>query len=74
MAFTTWAALKTSILDAIADSIAGKPCVGEYTTPTGINIKYRSHDELLSLYKEVCVLEAKTTGPRSSFGRYRRFR
>jgi hypothetical protein len=71
--FTTFSALKIAILDAIADSVAGSPCTGEYQIG-GRTMKYRSYEELMSLYKEVSVLAAKESGPRSSFGRYRRFR
>lgn len=73
MAFTTFSALKTAILDAIADSVAGKPCTGEYTVGSR-TMKYRSYDELLALYDKISVLAAKESGPRRSFGRHRRYR
>lgn len=72
MAFTSFSDLKTSILDAIADSVAGKPCTGEYSIG-GRVMKYRSYDELMALYEKVSALAAKESGPRRSFGRYRRF-
>lgn len=73
MAFTSFSDLKTAILDAIADSVAGAPCTGEYSID-GRVMKYRSYDELLALYDKICMLEAKASGPRRSFGRHRRFR
>lgn len=73
MAFTTFSALKTAILDAIADSVDGAPCTGEYAIG-GRVMKYRSYDELLALYDKISILAAKETGPRRSFGRHRRYR
>jgi len=72
MAFTTWEALKTSILDAMADSILGSPCTGEYEI-NGRKMKYRSYEELQRLYEWVKIQSARASGPRRSFGRYRRF-
>ncbi len=72
MAFTTWAALKTAILDAIANHVAGTPCTGEYEVD-GQRMKYRSFDELERLYDFACKQAAKASRTRRSFGRFRRF-
>jgi hypothetical protein len=72
MAFTTWTALKTSILDAIANHVAGAPCTGEYEIE-GQRMKYRSFDELERLYNFASKQAARETRTRRSFGRYRRF-
>lgn len=75
MAFTTWAALRTAIKDAIADYVAGAPCVGEYEI-NGRQLKYRSIKELKELYKLTTDLEDLENGgdqtTRQSHGRYRR--
>lgn len=57
MAFTTWAALRTAIKDAIADHVAGTPCTGEYTIGSR-RLVYRSYDELVKLLKDTYVLES----------------
>jgi hypothetical protein len=65
MAFTTWAALKTSILDAMADSLAGSPCTGEYeisTSSMSRKLKYRSYEELERLYNFASLQAAKESG------------
>jgi len=76
MAFTTWAALRTSMLDAIADSIAGTPCTGEYSIGNR-RLTYRSYDELVKLYEKTYELEAlESSGDPAkmvSYGKYRRF-
>ena len=72
MAFTSWEALKTAILDAIADHVAGKPCTGEYEID-GQRMKYRSFDELQRLYDFALTQASRASRPRPSFGRYRRF-
>jgi hypothetical protein len=76
--FSTWAALRTAIKDAIANHIAGAPCVGAYTTPAGQTVRYRTYEELTDLLARTYELEAiEQTGQRStmvSYGRYRRFR
>jgi len=76
--FSDWATLRTAIKDAIADHVAGAPCVGAYTTPAGQNVRYRTYEELCLLLAKTYELEAlEQTGQRStmvSYGRYRRFR
>ncbi len=76
MAFTTWAALRTAMLDAIADSVAGTPCTGEYAIGNR-RLTYRSYEELVKLYEKTYVLEGlESSGdPASmvSYGSYRRF-
>ena len=77
-AFTTWAALRTAILDALANSVAGAPMTGEYWKGNR-RLRYRSYEELLALYEKTYALEALesgTTGNPSnmvSYGRMRRF-
>ena len=74
--FTTWAALRSAILDAIADSIAGSPMTGEYWKGNR-RLRYRSYDELVSLYDKTFALETlENSGNPSnmvSYGRMRRF-
>ncbi len=72
MAFTTWEALKTAILDAMANSVAGAPCTGEYEID-GRRMKYRSYKELQDLYEFACIRASIESGARRSFGRFRRF-
>ena len=77
MAFTTWAALRTAIKDAIADHIAGAPCVGEYVIGSR-RLTYRTYDELVKLLEVSYSLESLETAidpsTRVSYGRHRRFR
>jgi hypothetical protein len=77
MAFTTWAALRTAIKDAIANSVAGTPMNGEYQIGE-YRLRYRSYEELIALYEKTFTLEslesAGSTESRVSYGRYRRFR
>ena len=76
MAFTSWSALRTAILDAIADHVAGSPCVGEYEKGNR-RLKYRTFDELVSLHQKTYVMESlENAGDPSrmvSYGRHRRF-
>ena len=76
MAFTTWTALRTSIKDAIADHVAGAKCVGSYEIGDRV-VKYRSYEELVSLYRKTFILEEMENGgspsSRVSYGKYRRF-
>lgn len=72
MAFSSWSALKTAILDAIADHVAGKPCTGEYEID-GQRMRYRSFDELQRLYEFAHKQAAREARPRPSYGRFRRF-
>lgn len=77
MAFTTWASLRSDIKDAIADHVAGTPCVGDYSI-NGRSLKYRTFDELMGLLEKTYQLEAlEQSGEPStmvSYGRPRRFR
>jgi len=77
MAFSTWAALRTAIKDAIADHVAGSPCVGEYQMGNR-RLKYRTFDELCDLLTKTYRLESLETAgdpsTRVSYGRHRRFR
>ena len=76
MAFSTWAALRTAIKDAIADHIAGTPITGSYSKGNR-TLTYRSYDELVGLLEKTYQLEAlESSGDRSqmtSHGRHRRF-
>ena len=72
MAFTTWAALKVSVLDAIAGHVEGTPFLFKYELD-GVSREYRSIEELERLYNFACRQESKTTRKRRSFGRHRRF-
>ena len=56
MAFSTWATLRTAIKDAMADHIAGTPCVGEYAI-RGRSLRYRTFEELTGLLEKTYVLE-----------------
>jgi hypothetical protein len=46
MAFTTWTVLYNAMLDKLA---AGNATVGSVSTPNGISITYKSHDEFLKM-------------------------
>ena len=74
--FTTWAALRTAIKNALADHIAGAPCTGEYTIGNR-RLRYRTYDELVGLLQKTYELEAlEESGEPSSmvsYSRYRRF-
>ena len=78
-AFTTWAALRTAILDALADAVAGAPMVGEYYKGNR-RLRYRSYDELLALYDKTFTLETLESGNSGnpsnmvSYGRMRSFK
>uniref|UniRef100_A0A6M3K1Y3 Uncharacterized protein n=1 Tax=viral metagenome TaxID=1070528 RepID=A0A6M3K1Y3_9ZZZZ len=72
--FTTWTALRTAVLDAIADYVAGAPLTGEYTI-MGRTMKYRSIEELQRLYEfadKMMQSENITASSRVSHGRFRR--
>jgi len=75
--FTTWTALRTAIKNAIADHIAGTPCVGEYSIADR-RLKYRTFDELMGLLEKTYQLEAleESGNPAKmvSYGRHRRLR
>jgi hypothetical protein len=77
MAFTTWSALREAIKSKLADHIAGSPCIGEYYIGDK-RIRYRTYEELVSLYKSTYELEsmesAGSTASCVSYGRHRRFR
>ncbi len=74
--FTTWAALRTAIKDAIANHVANTPLVGSYAI-MGYDLKYRTYEELVDLLQKTYVLESlETTGDRdtiTSYGSHRRF-
>lgn len=73
-AFTTWTALRTAVLDAISDYVAGAPLTGEYTI-MGRTMKYRSIEELQRLYNfadKMMQSENITPYNRVSHGRFRR--
>lgn len=78
MAFSTWEELRTAIKDAIATSVAGSPCTGEYEIK-GRRLVYRSYDELVKLFKTTFDMEALESASmdssvRVSYGRPRSFR
>lgn len=79
MAFTTWSALRTAILDALADHVAGEPMVGEYEIGDR-RFKYNSAESLMDLYKKTFELESVEIsnslgdGGFVTYGRHRRFR
>jgi hypothetical protein len=74
--FTTWAALRTAVKDAIADYVAGSPCVGEYSMG-GRTMRYRNIKELRELFEMTYNLEnIENAGQGStvtSYGRYSRY-
>lgn len=76
MVFDTWTALRTAIKDALADSLAGTPNVGQFTKGER-TLRYRSYEELTGLLEKTYALEAlENTGDPSkmkSYGRFRRW-
>ena len=76
-AFTTWAALRTAIKDALANHVAGDACAGEYAIGNR-RIKYRTYGELIDLLEKTYELEAleQSGNPANmvSYGRARRFK
>ena len=74
--FTTWAALRTAVKDAIANYVAGAPCTGEYSMG-GRTMKYRSIKDLRELYEMAYDLEnienAGQCSTMTSYGRYSRY-
>ena len=77
MSFTTWSALRTDIKNAIADPVAGTPCVGSYQIADRM-LKYRTFEELIGLLEKTYTLEALDSpgsiSSRVSYGRHRRLR
>lgn len=75
-AFSTWAALRAAILDAIADHFAGQPLVSEFDHG-GRRFKFRGVDEMADFLERTYRLEAmESTGERSTttlYARARRF-
>lgn len=73
--FTTWAAIRTAVLDAIATYVAGSPITGEYSIGNR-TMKYRSIKELRELYEMTFELEAidnaGTPSTTVSYGSYSR--
>jgi len=77
MAFTTWAALLTSLKDALSDHIAnGDPCIGEYEV-NGFHVRYNGPDQLQKwikfIEKQIAKETAGSPSSRVSYGRHRRF-
>jgi len=74
--FSTWAALRTAIKDAIANHVANTPLVGSYAI-MGYDLKYRNYDELIGLLQKTYELEAlESIGDQTlmtSYARPRRF-
>jgi DNA phosphorothioation-dependent restriction protein DptG len=74
--FSTWAALRTAIKDAIADHLAGQPLVSEFDHG-GRRFKFRSIDEMADFLERTYKLEAmESSGDRSTttlYARARRF-
>ena len=74
--FSTWAALRTAIKDAIANHVANTPLVGSYAI-MGYDLKYRTYEELISLLEKTYQLEAlESVGDQrtmTSYARPRRF-
>ena len=74
--FSTWAALRTAIKDAIANHVANTPLVGSYSI-MGYDLKYRTYEELIDLLQKTYDLEAlENTGSRdtmTSYSSHRRF-
>jgi len=77
MAFTSWSALRTAIKDAIADHVAGAPCVGSWTIGDK-TVKYRTFEELCGLLDKTYAMESLESpgdpSTRVSYGKHRRFR
>ncbi len=79
MAFTTWAAMETKLLDAWEDHLTnGSPITASYTGPSGVRHDIRSADDLTKLLDYVAKRKnmetAGTPSTRVSYGRHRRFR
>lgn len=79
MGFSTWAALRTAIKDAIADRMSSDnpgPCIGSYEMGGRI-YRYRNFNELYELYEKTFKMEAMengvSTASRVSYGRHRRY-
>lgn len=77
MAFSTWAALRTTIKSAIADHVTNASCVGEYAIGNR-RLRYRTYAELIDLLEKTYELEALEESGNSakmvSYSRYRRLR
>lgn len=78
MAFTTWAAFRTTLLDAIQSHVEGQPMTGDVSLPDGTRIRYNSVDDARKWLEFADFQIAKeTAGSRSSrvsYGQHRRFR
>ena len=76
MAFTSWSALRTAMLDAYADHVATGNWIGEYTQGAR-TLRYKSEKEFFEAIEKTYVLEGlETSGSissRVSYGRHRRF-
>jgi len=77
MAFTTWAALRTAMKDALADHYATGNFVGSYAIGNR-QIKYKTEDEFFRALEMTYKMEAlESAGDRASmvsYGRMRRYR
>ncbi len=72
--FSTWAALRTAIKDAIANHVANTPLVGSYSI-MGYDLKYRTYEELIDLLQKTYDLEAlESTGDHNTMTSYSSFR
>lgn len=74
MAFTTWAALRTAIKDALADHIAGKPFVQSFALEGGPSFTFKNIREAKELIQMTYEMEAlESAGDASvcvSYGAY----
>lgn len=76
-AFTSWADLRSAVKDALADHIAGKPFLSEFSHGER-TFKFRSTEDMVKFLRDTYILESQeSVGDRSSstiYGRARRFR
>lgn len=74
MAFTTWAALRTSLLDALAALAAGSPYTEEYTIGSRKHT-IKSSDDILKLIELTYKMETVENAGQNvvSYGSHRRF-
>ena len=74
--FSTWAAVRTAIKDALATAVGGAVMMGEYRVGD-TTVRYRTFEELKKLYEmtyQFESLDSIDTCTRVSYGRHRRFR
>lgn len=74
MAFTTWAALRTSLLDALAALAAGNPYTEEYTIGSRKHT-IRSSDDIMKLIRLTYEMESTENAGQNvvSYGSPRRY-